>query len=404
MKSNLVRVGHSVGYLKHRIPDNTFTACVTDPPYELGFMGKSWDSSGVAFNPATWAEVLRTVKPGGILLAFGGSRTYHRIACAIEDSGWILRDVMHWMYGSGFPKSHNIANSIDKKLGCDNRGHAISSGNKFHPSTGLARPNGEQLEKYEARTEQGEPWSGYGTALKPAYEPIIVAMKPLEGTFAENALKWGVAGLNIDGGRIGDEVIEYPNGCGGGKNDLNRMMGGNIENDKDFRNDPWKSQGRWPSNIILDPYTVGLLDGQSGEQVSRFFYCAKASKEEREAGLENFTPRIVNDGRQTSIDNAYQRGDTLRKNTHPTVKPIELMRYLIRLVKMPTDNHILDLFCGSGTTPSAAALEEIEEFTALDMVQEHVDISKARIAHWQSVANKGIDYQKIEEEKQQELF
>jgi site-specific DNA-methyltransferase (adenine-specific) len=401
MKANLIRVAHSVGYLKHRVADNTYTACVTDPPYELGFMGKTWDSSGVAFNPATWAEVLRVCKPGAMLFAFGGSRTYHRIACAIEDGGWILRDVMQWMYGSGFPKSLDISKGIDKQAGAEREVVGKSSRHG-----GGIKGNGSSYEIDPGipfitapATPEAELWNGIGTALKPAYEPIIVAMKPLEGTFAENALKWGVAGLNIDGGRIATE--ETLGRAKGGWGDL--AVG--ASNYSNFNSMGITVEGgRWPSNINLDPYTAGLLDGQAGEQVSRFFYCAKASKEEREAGLENFKTRTVGDGRKKSCDVPCQRGQTERKNTHPTVKPIELMRYLIKLVKMPTDNHVLDLFCGSGTTLCSAALEGIEEATGLDMVQEHIDISKARVQHWQNVAYKGIDYQEQEKDKQGDLF
>ncbi len=343
-------------------------AIVSDPPYGLGFMGKQWDHGvpGVPF----WIEALRVLKPGGYLVAFGGTRTYHRLACAIEDAGFELRDCMQWLYGSGFPKSHNLKGD-----------HA-----------------------------------GFGTALKPAYEPIVLARKPFKGTVAANVLEHGVGALNIDGCRIahGTDV------------DLSAQQNCQTEQDGAIvtLNMPGHSQptyapgGRWPANVILDPEAAAALDAQTGALknggpnkrgkrhqgvatenpttsgetafagdsggASRFFYCAKASKGEREAGLEDFTPITVGDGRETPADNAYQRGKTLRKNTHTTVKPIELMRYLCRLVT-PPGGLVLDPFCGSGTTGCAAVLEGFN-FVGVEREAEYVPLAEARIAHWLAAA------------------
>lgn len=190
------------------LEENSVDAIVTDPPYELGFMNKKWDSSGIAYNVELWKQALRVLKSGGYLLAFGGTRTYHRIACAIEDAGFEIRDCLMWLYGSGFPKSMNIGLAIDKKMGCSDRGHRIAVANRCHPD-GTLEPNGEFLSKYKGRTKEGEQWEGWGTALKPAYEPIIMARKPIsENSIAENVLKYGVGGINIDECRVGDDVIK----------------------------------------------------------------------------------------------------------------------------------------------------------------------------------------------------
>ena len=176
------------------IEPQTIDSIVCDPPYELNFMNKGWDNSGIAFQSGTWEKCYEVLKPGGYLLAFGGSRTFHRIACAIEDAGFEIRDTIMWMYGSGFPKSHNIGLDIDKLNGCPDRGHRVATASRFHPD-GTFEPNGEKLEPYETKTEEAHKWNGWGTALKPSFEPIIVARKPLDGTVARNCLKWGVLGV-----------------------------------------------------------------------------------------------------------------------------------------------------------------------------------------------------------------
>ena len=396
------------------INGNSIDCIITDPPYELNFMNKGWDNSGIAFNKDVWNRCLRVLKHGGYLLAFGGTRTFHRIACAIEDAGFEIRDTIMWLYGSGFPKSLNIGLAIDKKNGCGDRGHRIAVANRYHPD-GTYEPNGEYLEPYEAKTEIGKKWQGWGTALKPAYEPIIVARKPIEKTIAENVMKYGVGGLNIDECRV--ETTDVRSGGysnrEGSKGTLNW-----ITNKKEF------TDGRYPSNVILtyddtdynevcggmpDTKSVaslpnheksncdvivnlissgasksGLHYGDEGN-ASRYYYCAKASKKDRDEGLEIFESQKVNDGREKEIDNAFQRGESLRKNVHPTVKPTELMQYLIRLVA-PKGATILDCFMGSGSTGKAVAYENKEyqkdyKFIGIELSKEYCEIAKARIEY-----------------------
>jgi len=237
--------------------ENSIDTIITDPPYELSFMGKDWDKNGVSFQSGIWAAVLRIAKPGALLLAFGGTRTWHRLACAIEDAGWEIRDTMLWMFGGGFPKSHNIANAVDKKHGAPDRRHRIATASRFSPD-GLFEPDGEDLPPYMARTEYGVAWEGHGTALKPAWEPIILAMKPIDGTFAQNAEKWGVAGLWIDGARIAHLESntcrsrykaglseEQMTGLGGIR--YAHINYGKYAEENSRRAD----SGRWPANVLL---------------------------------------------------------------------------------------------------------------------------------------------------------
>lgn len=310
------------------ISDNTFDAIITDPPYELGFMGKKWDASGIAYNMTMWAECLRVLKPGGHLLAFGGTRTYHRMTCAIEDAGFEIRDSIHWIYGSGFPKSLNL----DAEL------------------------------------------SGWGTALKPAHEPIVLARKPLIGTVINNVLTHRTGALNIDACRIQREpgdtsqaghrtaTFGTQNTTSGGDG-----SGGWEQNDL----------GRWPANIILDPDAAEELGPEA-----RYFYCAKPSKAERNAGLENLPKRDwksqgFRDNESTHLSPRAGAGRTsANQNFHPTVKPIALMRHLIRLVT-PPNGHILDPFAGSGTTLTAATLEG-HHSTGIELTDDYIPIIKAR--------------------------
>jgi DNA modification methylase len=394
------------------LADNSVDSIVCDPPYELGFMGKSWDSSGIAYSVELWQECLRVLKPGGHLLAFGGTRTWHRLAVAIEDAGFEIRDNIAWLYGSGFPKSHNVGNAIDKKLGMGNRGHAISSASQIHPTTGEARPNGELLPKYEGRTPEGKQWDGWGTALKPAHEPIVVARKPLIGTVAENVLQHGVGGLNIDATRISGQP-------------RTTHTDGNFTGGKAGYNGGWKDiettipEGRWPANIILDEYTAELLDEQSGITkssprtvaerrtnstheygfktdaysphndsggASRFFYVAKASKRDRNEGLQELETRhngkMMRPGNNTQekASEGFERFNTQpSQNFHPTVKPTALMQYLIRLVT-PDNGVVLDPFCGSGSTGKAAILEN-KSFIGIELTPEYLPIIEGRLKH-----------------------
>jgi site-specific DNA-methyltransferase (adenine-specific) len=320
--------------------DASIDAVITDPPYELGFMGKSWDASGIAYDVNVWRECLRVLKPGGHLLAFGGSRTYHRLACAIEDAGFEIRDQILWVYGSGFPKSLDVSKAIDKM---------------------------HKVERDDARR-----WQGWGTALKPAHEPIVLARKPLDGTVAETVLTHGTGALNIDGCRVVGTVPSVPQplrnnqglfGTGTGRNGLMSQAVG----------------GRFPANFIHDGSDEVLElfpeERQSGS-AARFFYCAKASRAEREAGLDGHVIQRAG-GLQGRHDGSLG-SITMRRNHHPTVKPIALMRYLVRLVT-PPNGVVLDPFTGSGTTGIAARLEGFE-FVGIEQSAEYAEIAEARIA------------------------
>lgn len=401
-------------------PDACIGAVVTDPPYELGFMGKRWDASGIAFSVELWREVLRVLKPGGHLLAFSGTRTYHRMVCAIEDAGFEIRDQLAWMYGTGFPKSLNVALAIDKAEGVQgDRGAWFSYAGKVEGE----RFDGEAGAVGGFVSEgPGAAWNGWGTALKPAQEPIVLARKPLIGTVAANVLAHGTGGINVDACRIGmsegdRERARVPQPIAGNATGAVGYMGGTGRNGETF--EPAVA-GRWPANVLLDEAAAAALDEQSGESksgvqrkpfgkggiwspsdgtpcgpqygdlggASRFFYVAKASKAEREAGLDHLPKHSAGEltgGRaEGSAGLANPRagaGRTSagRANNHPTVKPIELMRYLVRLIT-PPGGMVLDPFAGSGTTGMACALEGVS-FVGCEREPGYVEIARARIAH-----------------------
>lgn len=339
------------------LPDASIDAVVTDPPYHLttgkkggtgeasvnlespygrarvttGFMGMDWDGGDVAFQPDTWREVLRVLKPGGYLLAFGGSRTYHRLACAIEDAGFEIRDQIMWIYGSGFPKSHN------------------------------------------------GPWGG--TALKPAHEPIVMARKQLNGTVAANFAACGTGALNIQSSLVGGENGRWP---------ANVIHDGSDEVIAAFPNAPGQQNsinGSEPSSK-----THGVYGGFKGRaaaakrldegSAARFFYCAKASKADREAGCDGLPTKqggMVSNtsGQHITPRDGGEPGE--RANHHPTVKPTELMRYLCRLVT-PAGGVVLDPFMGSGSTGRGAALDGLG-FIGIELSAEYHAIAESRIAH-----------------------
>jgi len=396
------------------LQSNSVDAIVCDPPYELGFMGKSWDSSGIAYSVELWTQCLRVLKPGGHLLAFGGTRTWHRLAVAIEDAGFEIRDNIAWLYGSGFPKSHNVALGIDKKQGHANRGRAIPTASKYQASD-IEEKNkltSNPVEAYEAKSEEAAKWDGWGTALKPAHEPIVVARKPVIGTVAENVLQYGVGALNIDATRIGtgEGVVTFDRTA--------RVEAGNTYDLGTVTGMRESGQGRWPANIILDEHTAQLLDEQSGiskskpEKIgakggsgfgffdnektantlgrwpedngggaSRFFYVAKASKRDRNEGLDELPDQILmgRDEGQDERQVPYKTRSNPVKNTHPTVKPTALMQYLIRLVT-PDNGVVLDPFAGSGSTGKAAILEG-KRFIGIELTAEYLPIIEGRLKH-----------------------
>jgi DNA modification methylase len=500
-----LRLGDCLEVLK-TIPDNSIDSVVTDPPYHLtsivkrfgkedsapaqfgtdgayaraskGFMGKEWDGGDIAFRTDVWEECLRILKPGGHLLAFSHSRTYHRMAVAVEDAGFEIRDQIMWVYGSGFPKSHNIKKQIEKEYSCQFIENAKNAENKsklisvelIEEKTGFVLGNVVIIQEEEnenkmviggevglsqtdtsifVSTEDIEQnttlllknrleeilkdgnksitstelkmiidlkiWNLFQyqntlksietqnhTALKPAHEPIVMARKPLsEKSIAENVLKHGTGGINIDGSRIkiyleketatGDMYYhinnkKYPNQ----ETSSSKIMGSQTK-----RVDLTFIEGRFPANIIFDEEAGQLLDKQS-DKASRFFYCPKAAKKDRNEGLDDFEEKIQDRGvgRTCSVCNKFILSNSgprcecgenrienygTTKNNHPTVKPTDLMRYLINLIT-PPNGTILDPFMGSGSTGKAAVRCGLN-FIGIEKEQEYMDIAKARIEH-----------------------
>ena len=364
--------------------DNSVDSIVTDPPYELGFMGKSWDSTGIAFNVEVWTEALRVLKPGGHLLAFSGSRTYHRMAVAIEDAGFQIRDQIMWIYGSGFPKSLDVAKQLNKMAGVEFDTQPASGVGFMNATDDGYNTTLNQLVQTGKSTPEAVTWQGWGTALKPAHEPIVLARKPLIGTVAANVLEWGTGGLNIDGSRVGnDERINTPTSA-----TANRVAMGEY-----WRTDaePTVATGRFPANLIHDGSDEVLeLFGES----ARFFYCAKASKKDRNEGLDGFEgqsigakgnglARICVTCNASTIqgcdcpDRTYV--NPTRQNHHPTVKPTDLMRYLVKLIT-PPNGIVLDPFTGSGSTGKGAVMEGFN-FVGIELDPDYVAIATARIQH-----------------------
>jgi site-specific DNA-methyltransferase (adenine-specific) len=378
-------------------PDNHFDGILTDPPYGIKFMGKKWDYDLPSVE--VWLECLRVLKPGAHLLAFCGTKTYHRMACRIEDAGFEIRDVITWLYGEGFPKNLDISKAIDRASG--QRGKIISQRNpnfdgykrkytsagQFKNKKSRRLNSGHSVDVVAPATPEAQKYSGYGTALKPACEFICLARKPIEEkTVAENVLKWETGGLNIDQCRIEtEEELRFPS--------HNNIGFSNCPGNTDIIRKQ-NQLGRWPANVIHDGsepimtefdkagirksgaskpeyicsesenrsmsgknYARPMQEIESSNgSAARFFYCAKASQSERNAGLEN----------------------TENGNDHPTVKPIDLMRYLIRLISPPENALILDPFAGSGTTGIAAKLELVN-YILIEQDEEHAEKARKRI-------------------------
>lgn len=425
MKKQKLMLGDNIESLK-KLPDNSIDSVVTDPPYGLSFMGKKWDYDipSVEF----WKQVYRVLKPGGHILAFGGTRTYHRLVVNIEDAGFEIRDQIQWLYGSGFPKSLNVGKAVDKFEG--NKREMIGE----NPYNKLRRVTTEGVWKKGEITGFGGPsnitkgqseWEGWGSALKPANEPICLARKPLsEKSIAENILKWRTGGLNIDGCRIGSTKEDLESRFRSKGTDIKGqpIVGASGEYTPPIPNE----LGRFPANLILDETAAEMLDEQSGISksqggkgeatkksldrtdigygykkiddasglggygdkggASRFFYVAKVSKAERNMGLDEFDDRQVNfratkNGTGETSKN-MERFTSIKKNNHPTVKPVNLMSYLCKLVT-PPNGIILDPFMGSGSTGIAALLNDFR-FVGMEMDENYFKIAEARINDYEN--------------------
>jgi len=367
------------------LPDCSVDAVVTDPPYGLSFMGKKWDYDVPSVE--VWAECLRVLKPGGHLLAFAGTRTQHRMAVRIEDAGFEIRDLIAWVYGSGFPKSLDVSKAIDKAAGVERE---VIGVNAELAKKQTAKTDTAAYGNYGAAggvitapaTDAARQWAGWGTALKPALEPITVARKPLSGTVAENVLRHGTGALNVDGCRVGGSTGRWPaNLIHDGSEEVVGLFPHTHASHNQTRTESDNQRGVYGGGYHHQPGSRKTGYGDPGS-AARFFYCAKASKSDRNEGLDGFTPATTSDGRAVAADNAYQRGKTERANTHPTVKPTDLMRYLCRLVT-PPGGVVLDPFMGSGSTGKAAILEGFQ-FIGIEREAEYVEIAKARIAAVQS--------------------
>jgi site-specific DNA-methyltransferase (adenine-specific) len=414
LKLNDIYCGDCLEVMK-QIDDNSVDTIITDPPYGIRFMGNKWDYDVPSIE--IWKECLRVLKPGGTALIFAGSRTQHRMAVNIEDAGFILKDCIMWLYGSGFPKAMDISKELDKKAGAERKiigsrkAHDIRSNNLMEASQGKGR--GTMEYHYTApATDEAKKWNGWKShGLKPAYEPIIVAMKPNDGGYAENAIKHGVSGLNIDGARIPLNDEKPPSGS------AKRVFKSNQYTDEKIYGDNKQTpeEGRFPANVILDEEAGQMLDKQSGISkstggrsghtkaysggynqeyygdekpglgdiggASRFFYCAKASKKERDAGLEGMEEKpcgMMEDDNYPMETGSGNLRETKRKNHHPTVKPLKLMEYLCVLTKTPTGGIVFDPFAGSGTT-GIACKNTGRQFLLIEKDPQYVEIARKRI-------------------------
>ena len=358
------------------MPAESVDAIVTDPPYGLSFMGREWDHGvpGEAF----WREALRVAKPGAYLVAFGGTRTFHRLTCAIEDAGWEVRDCLGWLYGSGFPKSLDVSKAIDKEAGAEREVVGMGAADceylrrgepcRGHGDAGKSQSGATiHVPATAPATDAAKQWDGWGTALKPAWEPVILARKPLCGTVARNVQQYGTGALNIDGCRIATDDKYVINTFDDGAKPFGDAVG-------EAYSSRVETQGRWPANIVHDGSDEVLA--VLGEQ-ARFFYTAKASKAERDDGLFDFPEVRRTDGRDTEAENPRLRTQA-RRNFHPTVKPLDLMRWLVRLVT-PPDGIVLDPFMGSGTTLKAARAEGHKSI-GIDLEPEHCEIAWGRLS------------------------
>lgn len=429
------------------LPDGCADSCPCDPPYELGFMAKKWDRSGIAFDPEAWKRVLRVLKPGAHLAAFGGSRTYHRMACAIEDAGLEVRDSLMWLYGTGFPKSLNVSLAMDKAEGIADQRDVVhsytASGNAGTSTkdkggtyvTGAPNSDPVTLSVTRGASEKSRRWDGFGTALKPSFEPIVMARKPVDGTVIGNVEQHGTGALNIDACRVPTDWDEPD------RPDSWKRSGHTADAEAEKIAAPpgdgikCHPGGRWPPNVLLDSEMAGVLGKQSGDRkvggtagkehtynsdgfhgfgvasrvppkdsgtAARFFpivdhdpqidapfhYCAKSSTAEREAGLDALPVKSAGEltgGRKEGSAGLTPRAGAGRsskgrRNGHPTIKPVSLLSWLCKIVTPPR-GIVLDPFAGSGSCGIAATLNGFR-YIGIEMDAEYVEIARARIRHW----------------------
>ena len=415
----ILHLGDCLDSLKG-VPDNSVDSIVTDPPYGISFMSKKWDYDVPSVE--IWKECLRVLKPGGFLLSFSSTRTYHRMTINIEDAGFEIRECVSWVYASGFPKSHNISASIDKMYGHPNRGRAIPTASSYQ-ACDVDQENkltSNPVGPYEPKTDEAKQWQGWGTALKPSQEFIAMARKPLDCTVANNVLTWGTGGINIDATRVPMSDEDYEKLSSGVERirEKGGTMGNSWKNSSDLSGaNPVNPAGRWPANFIHDgsqevlelfPDTKPSKSGgvsynkdtqhlsgkkpqprtghdDNGGSAARFFYVPKASRRDKEEGLDDFEERTQS---ATFGDIGPMEGNPRKPNTghvqkirnhHPTVKPTELMKYLCRLVTQ-TGGIVLDPFMGSGSTGKAAILEGFR-FIGCELDEEYLAIAEARIKH-----------------------
>ena len=414
---------------------STIDSIVTDPPYELNFMWKGWDNSWIAFQPDTWKRCLEALKPWWYLLAFGGSRTYHRIACAIEDAGFEIRDCIMWLYGSWFPKSMNIWLAIDKKNWVESE--VVWEWKSGWTSRAYQSEEQTTAGEYQIKKASNK-WNWWGTALKPSYEPIIVARKPLEWSCTDNVIKYWVGGINIDECRVEtDDIRKWwswvvgVTGFSKWKQDIytdGRFPANTIltYDESDFEEVCWwfpdtKSWSKMsfgsvrkaqPDNTYQLWFTKHENNWQTAPDnywdsgnASRYFYCAKASKRDRDEGLDEFEEKIECDRNEEcySADVPFNRSANPKKNTHPTVKPCDLMQYLVRLVT-PNGWTVLDPFNWSGSTWKAVMYENKDrnknyKYIWIELTEEYLPIAKARIEY---VINKGTGKEKSEPKQEEQ--
>jgi len=401
--------------LLNDLEDNSLDSLVTDPPYLIKFMNKKWDTeNSPAGDSEFWKIVLQKLKPGAHGLVFGHSRQHHRVMTALEDAGFEIRDCLMWLYGSGFPKSHNISIAIDKQEnGMKHRGKRMNHGTTLNTAGEEDLEYNTTVEEHKAMSSESEKWEGWGTALKPAYEPIILIRKPLEKklTIAKNVLKHGVGGINIDASRVvSDEDFSKVS-----PRPIQKLNSLNVgENSESYKKAKEKLQniGRFPANVMLDEEAGKILDEQApktggghnpkvkvtgygknygGTQTyegpgpkmdgfggaSRFFYSPKVSKKERNLGCDALDGKLRNLTNSGGMESDPKWAPRVSKNHHPTVKPLALMKYLIKLIT-PPGGKVLDPFMGSGSTGMAAILLD-NTFIGMEMDKEYYAIAHERL-------------------------